>query len=338
VGCSGPARSPCDPLPHPAEINDDVRDKAMLSVTAHSVLRRVPEEWNLYSLPAAFGVLAADRDRLAPLRLRRAVAKVVAYRPPDHDVDCLLRQVGVDLGRLSQALQVTEVREIRETIAFNEVANAFEVDDCKAKDLQIHVIDANPTFTVTSEAWVSRSRDMIAKILDPQSWDDCSTFWRRPQGAFLIDLDSMGQIPPGPPTEGTPEVVGVPYLTQPRVLFEHFRCLADICSFELYLNLWTYMQDIVTPIAGSAYHVWYVLRHQRSGTFKVFGNDVRVGIDIDQGLLQAVPDPAGGTRVYTSKTLRYDSAVKTEIAEKAAAQYQEFAGKLADMLCCRAPL
>lgn len=340
VGCSifQPEPSPCEPIPKPAEITDAMRDKAMLSVAAHSVLPKVSPDMDVYPLPVAFGVLAADRDQLAPMRLRRAVAKVAAYRPRQYDVDCLLKQVGVDPVRIARALQVTKIREVRETLAFNALANAFQIDDCQASDLHIHVIDANPTFTVTSEAWVSRPRDMVAKILDPQSWDDCSTFWRPPQGTFLIDLEG-GQIPdPNNPTPGTPETVGVPYSTQPRVAFEHFRCLGDICGFELYLNVWTYMRDVVTPIAGSAYHVWYVLRHHKSGFFKVWGFDVPVVIDIDHGLLQAVPDPAGGTRVYTSKTLRYGSMVQTEIAEKATAQYQEFAGKLADMLCCRAPL
>ena len=349
VGCfqPHPEPTPCGPLPKPPEITDALRDKAMLSVAAHSVLPRVPDEMGLLSLPAAFGVLAADRDRLAPLRLRRAVAKVVAYQPPGHDVNCILKQLGIDPVPLARALQVVKLREARESAAFNALGDGLQVEDCGTADLQVHVVDANPSFTVTAEAWVSRSRDRVARILDPQSWDDCSTFWRRPQGTFLIDLDSSGNIPTGTPTPGLPETVGDPYPTShlPRVLFEHFRCLNDVCSFELHLNLWTYVQDITAPIPGSAYHVWYNLRHQiwynlrhqRSGIYTVLGYDVRVGLDTDYGLLQAVPDPMGGTRVYMSKTLRYGSAVQTTIAEAATAQYTEFAGRLADMLCCNGP-
>lgn len=335
-------RPPCPPLPNPPPITDEERNRAMFSVTAQTMLLqslRLPEGFAPYSVPLAMALLAADRDRLAPSRLRRAIAKLAAYRLGDPVIDCVLQKLGIDTAALARALAAAPLsRAGRETAAYNFVGGGLQVEGCNAKDLQIHTIDANPAFTITSELWVGRPRDQIAKILDPQSWDVCSKFWRPPQGTFLVNLRSDGSVPSGTPTPGTPETVGLPYSSPPRVLFEHFRCLNDICSIEAYLNVWTYVQNIVQPVAGPAYHVWYNLKLWKSGSFTILGFDLPVELDTDYGLLQAVDDPTQGTRVYMSKTLRFTTNVTTEVAEAATTEYTELAGQLAEMVCCGASL
>src|SRR5262245_8628841 len=87
--CSNPPPTPCPPLPVPPPITDEIRDRAMLSITVHALVGRheIPRGLAPDSLPVAVAVLAGDDDRLAPARRRRAIAWLTGQRLGEPSID-----------------------------------------------------------------------------------------------------------------------------------------------------------------------------------------------------------------------------------------------------------
>lgn len=337
AACGGgpPAHGPAgEPLP----FTNEGRIAAMISIHARAFWPdQLPPgiELRTASLDQAVALLKDDPDPFAVSRRRRAIAKLAAYGLGRPEIDAALEELGANLGALRHAFEghsgilgprpaFAEPPETlvlgpgeRESAAYDLHAN-LSIPNCQTKRLLNWVGSIGASTVATSSVWVQREVGDVAKALDPQAWDECSKFFDH---TYLARKDPSGvvEVPMVP--------FGTPYSTP--TLFERFQCATTGCDawFENLLYVTTWYE---TPGVGQTkYAVSYGFNECLDG--QVLKKPRK--IIADDGDLWARQDPAGGTNVEVSKTIAFDSAGLTGIAEAALA-HSEMAGELAELVCC----
>jgi hypothetical protein len=345
----------------------------MISVHAHA--RRPNRRFEgapILSLQKAVDVLGRDVGSAAASRRRRAIAKLAGYGLERPDFRTAISQLGVDPASIERALAEIAAPPAPgaslELLVFNLPLLVDLTADCKARAREQLTAAAPPEVSDPTrwslDVLVPATVDQVARALDPQSWDRCSTLFT---DTYLVETptpccSATGPVvgctaPPGPgdPPPGPAEPVGKAYGYTP--LFEHF-CLDGSCSgckgsttdcqaqFKNLLCVKTWY-DRPVPMSclascAESYAVDYKLARSLGG--ELLGNE-NVGVTIDHGGLsvrRARPDETTGllgsdwSVVHGEKTLAVSSPFYSgAIDAYLPAVMDEIKGELVEMACCR---
>jgi hypothetical protein len=305
---------------------------AMISVHAHARWGKpaaFPADVHTIPLDEAVRILRADRDPLAPSRLRRAVAKLAAYRLDEFTDTIKL------LGADPNALQVAFVNALKpknvpcpdpaakETIASDMLADTFAVATCPYKQLRVWVFGDGPSMIAIAQVSVPHAVDEVAKSIDAQNWDNCGLLFADTHLAKLGGNGMVVDLPAKPP--------GTTY--GPTTFYEHFVCADNSCDFENILGLNASWEP---PPSGAPrrYIVSYWFDKAISARSS---NTSGLEIKVDDGELWARDDTTE-TTVFMRKELKFNSPGITGVTQGLFEVHQdELAGSLAEIACCPVP-
>jgi hypothetical protein len=320
------------------QVTNADRIAAMLSIHAYARWpdRKFPQRVEVIELEQAVEILKRDRDRLAPSRRRRAVAKLAAYALGNARIDHAIDDLGAKAQGLNRrrfglvpqpgvafAALVDDVADRESALAdlVAEEYDGFEVNDCKWTKFYQHVYISGQTIGFDTSINVERDLPSVSRTIDPQKWDETSKFFEPPtppKGTFLAKKGS-GDVP----IEKPALPAGEPFST-PQLLFERFVCAVTGCGtiFENYLTT-----DTVLTNSKDKYVVAYWLDQTYSGE----------RVKVDQGEITADSTlMVGQIKVLSHKSIQFDNPTLNGIAV-AALQQSELAGELAEMVCHNVP-
>ncbi len=359
-GCSAPLHHASVPVPD--GVTNEQRVAAMLSIHAYA---RWPDGnfdgVQFLPLRKAVDILRRDRGMAADSRRRRAIAKLAAYAPENEDIRQAIGDLLMDRRDLTATVSKLRTdRAISPALLEVGIANSLSAltPDCPWN------LPAPPTGGVKDPPpveWsydVSIPRDMedIARALDPQSWDQCSPFFKE---THLASTASPCCPAASSCTETGPrsEPAGKPY--NQAALYERF-CVADDCSspcpgphkcdidFENLLCVTT-EYDAWVPCScmvshADRYDVDYQLASWISG--ELLGIEPAAVIT-DEGRLSTRRATAAETAkltgspwsvVHVDKTLDFANSGQTGAVGKfLQALKDELAGQVVEQACCEVP-
>jgi hypothetical protein len=207
------------------------------------------------------------------------------------------------------------------------------------------------TGVVNSFAYISVPglvQNKVAANVDPQSWDECSTFWPRPALGLPSDSASLADVTANPNTCTVTLPGGVSLKTRPagsvygpEYFYEHFRCAISPCDAE-FKNILSVRTSMLphTVAAGTVmgYHVHYglpmcVAAGFNGGIWGRVGTTAPVRNVTDWGNLD-VWEPGPRTHVMAEKHVAFDNGTYTS-TYAAMLQYTELNKQLAEIACCR---
>jgi hypothetical protein len=189
-------------------------------------------------------------------------------------------------------------------------------------------------------------RDRVAENVDPQSWDDCSTLWPRPEVGTPADSASLATVSSTDCTVDPLSEVTLthrpPGSTYPaQTFYEHFSCLAPPCNAE-FKNILMVQTRLQPRNVGSttvdSYYVHYSLPvcwlpPQLKGAIwgRIDGQTV-LATD-DWGVIEVWES---GQRTYVSaeKYVAFDNKTWTN-SLGALLGLTELNEQLAEIACCR---
>jgi hypothetical protein len=194
-------------------------------------------------------------------------------------------------------------------------------------------------------------RDLVARNVDPQSWDECSTFWPRPaisgnppDSATLANVSASGCMVTFP-AGVQPTAVPAGSLYPLRDFYEHFRCVTPPCDSEFKNILNVYTDHQPRDVGGTtvtAYHMHYSLpvcgfRSSFDGAIsgRVQSN-TSVLTSVDTGTIDVwdAPGASPRTHIQADKHVAFTSITYTNTLA-AILKYTELNEQLAEIVCCR---
>jgi hypothetical protein len=319
--------------PGGGEITKAMRLAAMISVHAHARWGKpgaFPADVHTIPLDEAVRILRADRDPLAPSRLRRAVAKLAAYRL-DEFRDTI-KVLGADPNAIQLVFQdALKAKSLpcpdpaaKETIVSDMLADTFAVATCPYKQLRVWVFGDGPSMIAIAQVSVPHAVDEVAKSIDAQNWDLCSALFADTRLAKLGGNGMVVDLPAKPP--------GTAY--GPTTFYEHFVCADNSCDFENILGLNATWEPPPTG-APRRYVVGYWFD---KGIAARSTNTSDLEIKVDDGELWARDETGGETTVFMRKELKFNKPGVTGVTQGLFEVHQdELAGSLAEIACCPVP-
>jgi hypothetical protein len=180
TACHGPHPLP----PHgPGPVSDAERNAAMISIRAHARWPEADADGVFLSLREAVAILNRDEGRAARSRRRRAIATLVAWAAGRGELlDAAASLFGAGRAELLHALDIPvppPPPPVLEVLLVNQPALAAITVDCvwRATRPTGGVFDA-PAVGYSYDTMIPRPMPDVALALDPQSWQQCSTFFR----------------------------------------------------------------------------------------------------------------------------------------------------------------
>jgi hypothetical protein len=343
-------------------VTNEQRIAAMLSIHAHA---RWPDGnfdgLQFLPLRKAVELLMRDRGMAAASRRRRAIAKLAAYAPENEDIHLAIADLLMNRKDLTPTVSALRTdRAISPALLEVAIVNTLTAltPDCPWN------IPAPPSGGVKDPppvAWsydvsIPRNVEAIARALDPQSWDQCSPFFK--------DTHLASTAAPCCPTASSCTAIGArseppgkPY--NQAVLYERF-CVADDCStpcpgphrcdidFENLLCVTTEYKPWIPfsclVACADQYDVDYHLASWISG--ELLGLEPAAVI-MDQGRLSARRATAAETAtltgspwavVHVDKTFDFTNSGQTGAVGKfLQALKDELAGQIVEQACCEVP-
>jgi hypothetical protein len=277
---------------------DAQRRAALLSAyffAYHESDRQVDQSVRPIPLADAARVLRADDSPRGVQRRRRAMVLLAAA---GHSADRSGALESLGFPAMPPALTFPNPpaddaeRNDREMRIGAQLATAAAGDcqpdrpEVRFEELENGALRADYTMTL------QRTVDQLRLALDPQSWPQCSDFFR---STCIVDPGAGGTYVPDP----TPPAPGSDY---ERLLFEHF-VFDFVCE-------WVGLRNILdidsTPSSSTAYEVTYDLETSMSTelpTRKQAG-----GLSFDKGHLRAneIPGRSGWSALDLSKAIEFD--------------------------------
>ena len=173
----------------------------------HPTLRPVP-------LASAASILARARGRLAESRRIRAIVKLAAAgldRPAHRDalttLRAPLRRVEAEIAAHPRATQAELEQHLYPLLGYT-----VAVEGC-VRSTPTTVVHFDPSTQITTvqvtAAVRERPLDEVARIIDPQSWDECSEYFdnayvaEQVAGVYPIDSNFDPKKHPAPPAKGS---------------------------------------------------------------------------------------------------------------------------------------
>jgi hypothetical protein len=367
--------------------NDD-RIAAMLSVHANARWPGDPHvPGRFIPLDAAVRILASDEGRDADSRRRRAVAKLAGYALERGDpvewahLAPRLAALGADPAAIKDFVSQRFPQGSASPEALEAAVAQLTVGmtpECPWEPIQQtkHVHDDPPPIEWTVEYLVPREPPPIARALDPQSWAQCSKFFRRTYLAELADPNAVccpydektstcstkpdqSTLDPYDPVAAAKRPAGKPYKQVP--LFEEFcedaekrcgECYGETndcdVAVENLLCTHTWYEpavpfSLLTPLA----HEYHVTFRKAVWLFTEFFGAEQEKITKDDGELyvrRATNEEMAGkpgtswSFVHVHKDLDFGSSlVGGSSGEVIKALQDELAGEVAELACCEVP-